>query len=108
MIEGLWIVYAEGPQGNSTGGVAIFTNGKIYGGDSGFYYVGTYHGDAVVKARVAVHQFDPAVPNILGVGGDYELNVTAMVDGDTMNGTAVVASLPNEQMAIKLVRKASI
>jgi len=33
-------VYAEGPQGNNTGGVAVFTNGKIYGGDSGFYYIG--------------------------------------------------------------------
>jgi len=28
-------------------------NGKIYGGDSGFYYIGTYQGDPVIKARIA-------------------------------------------------------
>jgi hypothetical protein len=38
MIDGFWLVRAEGPQGNGGGGVATFINGKIFGGDSGFYY----------------------------------------------------------------------
>jgi len=34
MVEGFWIVQFQGPQGNG-GGVAVFVNGKVFGGDSG-------------------------------------------------------------------------
>jgi hypothetical protein len=108
MVEGFWLVHAEGREGNSGGGVVVFVNGKIYGGDSGFYYIGTYQGYPVVKARVAVHQFDKSVPNILGVDGDYELTVSATVSGDTMTGTAMIPGIPNESMAIRLVKKSNL
>lgn len=83
-------------------------NGKIYGGDSGFYYMGTYQGESVIKARVGVHQFDKTIPNILGVGGDYELHVTVTVSGDMMTGTAMVPGMPNQSMAVRLVKKANL
>ncbi len=107
MIDGFWIVYAQSKHGNA-GGVAVFMRGKIYGGDSGFYYVGTYEGDKIVKARIAVRNFDSSIPNILGVAKDYELHVTATVDGDTMKGTAVVPGVPSESMSVRLVRKSNL
>lgn len=107
MIEGFWIVQAEGKQG-STGGVAVFTNGRIYGGDSGFFYIGTYEGDRIIKARVAVHNFDPSVQNILSVAKDYELHITATLDGDTIKGTAIVPDIPNQSMALRLTKKANL
>ncbi len=108
MIDGFWLVHAEGPQGNSGGGVATFVNGKIFGGDSGFYYTGVYQEGAVTKARVRVHQFDPTIPSILAVGTDYELHVTVTVSGETMTGTAIVPGTPNQSMALKLVKKANL
>ena len=108
MIDGLWLVHAEGLQGNAGGGIAVFSKGKIYGGDSGFYYLGTYQGEAAIKATVAVHQFDKTVPSILAVGTDYELVVAVTVAGDTMSGTAMVPGMPDQSMALKLVKKANL
>jgi hypothetical protein len=108
MLEGFWLVHAEGPGGTS-GGVVVFANGKIFGGDSGFYYVGTYqHQDGTVKARVAVHNFDPAIVNILSVAKDYELDVSATVKDNSMSGTAVVPGVANQSIALKLTKKANL
>ncbi len=41
MIEGLWAVQYVGIQGNG-GGVVVFIDGKVLGGDTGYTYVGTY------------------------------------------------------------------
>jgi hypothetical protein len=107
MVEGFWTVQFLGPQGNG-GGVAVFVKGKMFGGDSGFSYIGTYEGDPVLKARVLVQQFDAGIPNVLGMAGDFELNVTATVKGDTMAGTAIVAGQPQRSLGIKLVKKADL
>ena len=107
MIDGFWLVHAEGPQG-SAGGVAVFANGKVFGGDSGFYYMGTYREkDGVVKARVAVHNFDPAITNILSVAKDYELHVTGTIKDDTIRGTAMVSGIPHQSLALQLTKKAN-
>lgn len=106
MIDGFWLVHAEGPGGGNTGGVVVFTKGKVYGGDSGFYYVGNYiEKDGIVKARLAVHNFDPSIVNILSVGKDYELEVSAKINGDAMSGTAVVPGAPSQSIGIRMEKK---
>ena len=108
MIDGFWLVHAEGP-GGTAGGVVVFASGKVFGGDSGFYYFGTYQErNGIVKARVAVHNFDPAIVNILSLARDYELNVSATMKDDAMNGTAVVPGVPNQSIALRLVKKANL
>ena len=108
MIEGFWLLHAEGP-GGTVGGVVIFSNGKVFGGDSGFYYIGTYQEkNGILKSRVAVHNFDPSIVNILSVAKDYELNVSAAIKDQTMTGTAVVPGVPNQSIALHLVKKANL
>lgn len=108
MIDGFWLIHAQGP-GGTAGGIAVFSNGKVFGGDSGFYYLGTYQEKGgIVKARVAVHNFDPAIVSILSVAKDYELNVSATMTDDAMNGTAVVSGVPNQSIALQLMKKANL
>jgi|ERR1022692_1838021 isocitrate dehydrogenase len=107
MVDGFWIVQVQGPLGN-TGGVVVFINGKLFGGDSGFSYIGTYEGDKMLKARIAVQHFDPAVQSILGVPGDYEMHVSANVQGDVMSGTAMLANQPQRSVGIRLTKKANL
>jgi hypothetical protein len=108
MIDGFWLVHAQSV-GGSSGGVAMFSNGKVFGGDSGFYYLGTYlEKDGIVKARVAVHNFDPTIVNILSVAKDYELNVAVTVKDDAMAGTAVVPGAPDQRIALHLSKKANL
>ena len=108
MIDGFWLVQARAGSANS-GGVVVFANGKVFGGDSGFYYVGTYQErDGIIKARIAVHNFDPAIVNLLSVGKDYELNVSAILKGDEISGTAVVPAMPSQSFAVRLTKKANL
>jgi hypothetical protein len=108
MVEGFWIVQYEGMKGNG-GGVAMFIKGKVFGGDTGYTYLGSYQtqGNAV-KAHVMVHNFLPNIPSVLGVVGDFELNIDGKLEGDVIRGTG---SLPNEQsvgIALKLTKKADL
>jgi hypothetical protein len=85
-IEGFWIIKFTAAQIYGSG-VAVFSDGKVYGGETGFYYLGTYEADGdVVKARVLIRNFDPTIPSGFGILGDYEMDVSAMLEGDTMTG----------------------
>ncbi len=104
MIEGLWIVQFHGPTGYG-GGVVVLTNGKAYGGDSGFVYVGSYEmkGESFT-ANVAVKNFDANIPNVIGITGDFDLLIEGNVKGDTISGTGALAKAPNAKISVRLTR----
>ena len=108
MIEGFWIVQYEGMQGNG-GGVAMFIKGKVFGGDSGYTYTGSYRIQGIsVKANVTVRNFLPGVPSVVGVVGDFEMNIDGKLEGDVIKGTG---SIPNSQavgIAVKLTKRANL
>lgn len=104
MIEGFWIVQFEGAQGNG-GGVVLFMKGHVLGGDSGFVYTGVYatNKDAL-EARVKVKNFLPDVPSVLGVQGDFELNVKGTIKGKIIEGSASLVNQPGMGLVVKLTR----
>ena len=108
MIEGLWIVQYEGLQGNGGGG-AVFVNGKVLGGDTGYTYEGTYtlQGNTVT-ARVHVSNFLPNVPNVLGVVGDFDLEIKAPVTDNVIRGTAGLVGRAGMSVALRLTKKSSL
>jgi hypothetical protein len=108
VIDGLWIIQFTGTQIRGSG-VVVLINGKLFGGESGFYYVGNYEADGeIVKARVMVRNFDPAIPSGFGVPGDYEMDVSMMLRDDGMTGTAVVTGYPQYSLGIHLTKKAGL
>jgi len=42
MVNGLWTMKIQANTGKTAFGVAVFADGKILGGDSAYYYAGTY------------------------------------------------------------------
>lgn len=109
MVEGFWIVQFEGVPGGSGGGVAALTKGQIFGGDTGYTYLGSYHADQTsIKARVTVHNFLPGVPNVLGVAGDFELSIAGTVQGDVIKGSASVAQAPGKGLAVRLTKRGTL
>jgi hypothetical protein len=108
MIEGFWILQIETPRFTS-GGVTVFINGKIFGGDSGFTWVGTYAmNDRLLKGRVRVHNFDPAIPSVVGIPGDYDMHFSGTVQENTITGTAMVANQPQHSLPIRLNKRADL
>ena len=108
MIEGFWILTILPPP-VSSGGVAIFINGKVFGGDNGFTWVGSYNvRDQLLKARVRVHNFDPDIKSILALDGDYDMHISGAVHGNSISGTAMVANQPQHSLAIRLEKRAEL
>jgi len=108
MVEGFWILEIRVLQ-YTTGGVAIFTNGKVFGGDNAFTWMGAYSTDGkIIKGRVNVHNFDPSVKSVLGVPGDYEMHFSGDVRGGVIAGTAIIAYQPQHSLAIRFTKRADI
>ena len=102
MLEGFWILKILPPP-VASGGVILFMNGKVFGGDSGFTWVGVYTvNDRLLKARVRVHNFDTDIKSVLGVEGDYDMHFSGTLDGTLITGTAMVANQPQHSLAIRI------
>jgi len=108
MVDGFWIVQYEGMKGNG-GGVVIFTKGKVFGGDTGYTYMGSYRTQGTsVKANVKVCNFLPDVPSVVGVAGDFELNIDGTVEGDVIKGTGSLVNSQAVGIALKLTKRANL
>ncbi len=111
MIEGLWVVQYRGWTGEG-GGTATFVNGKVLGGDTSYLYIGTYAvRDDVLKAKVKVINFLPSVPNVMGIVGDFDLELEAPINpsnDDVIQGTMSLAGSSGPGMAVKLTKKADL
>lgn len=108
MIEGLWIVQFHGPQGVGHG-VIVLVRGQVLGGDSGFAFTGTYEQkESIFKARVSVKNIDPAIPNVLGVPGNFDLTIEATLRGDEINGTGALLQAPDLKIVVRLKKNADL
>ena len=108
MLDGLWILQILPPP-VASGAVVVFINGKVFGGDNGFTWVGTYTADErLIKGRVHVHNFDPDIKSVLGVPGDYDMYFSGNIQGDRITGTAMIANQPQHTIAVRLIKRANL
>jgi hypothetical protein len=108
MVEGFWIVQYEGLK-DKGGGVAVFTKGQILGGDSGTTYIGNYQTDEkTIKGRVRIHNFLPGVVSVIGVEGDYDLDVAGTIEGDVIKGTGSPVGHNVAGLAFRMTRAANL
>jgi T3SS negative regulator,GrlR len=108
MLDGLWILQILPPP-IASGGIVVFINGKIFGGDSGFSWVGTYRADErLLKARVQVHNFDTDVKSVLGIEGDFDMDISGNIQGDAISGTAMIVNQPQHSLAVRLDKRANL
>jgi len=104
MVEGFWIVQFEGVQGNG-GGVVFLKKGRIYGGDSGFVYTGTYQTDEkTITGHVKVRNFLPEIQSVFGLSGDYELSLKGNVVDQKIEGSASLVNHAAMGIVVKLTK----
>ncbi len=108
MFEGVWIVQFHGPRGYG-GGVVVLANGKVYGGDSGFIWTGSYSEKAgVLTANAKVKHFDTAIPSVMGIAGDFDLVIEGTLKGEVIAGTASLARMPGARMSVRLTKHSNL
>ncbi|MHA1536582.1 MAG: hypothetical protein ACTSUD_03420 [Alphaproteobacteria bacterium] len=110
-VESLWTLEFQTVNEWNNGGVAVFETGRIFGGDSCFYYLGTYTvSEKQVLAKVAVQHYFGENYTAFGDKIDaYVVELMGTLDGDLIGGTMKrldKANLPILQM--RLIRRADL
>src|SRR5437016_1093849 len=92
MRHGLYKVEFHTPRGTASG-VLFVTDGKFRGGDSGFYYVGTYteSGDEITGS-VSIKRHTAGVNAMIGEQATITLAGAAKGDTASLRGTVVGVS----------------
>jgi len=112
-LDGFWIVQVATTEGVFGGGVAFLQNGKVYGGDSGYVFLGGYSqadgSDAHVNATLRVEPFIKGFLSIFKtVDIPYTLNLFGSYTSDEILAQGTVEEFPTYRFSAKLTRKAGI
>ena len=107
-VEGLYSVEFGGTSGPLTnGGIVVLESGRILGGDSGFYYIGSYEvRDDVVAAHFVATNFTPSIPSAWGdEATSFSVRATLRRVGDAMHGQIVRPGLSEGRASLTLRSK---
>ncbi len=108
MFEGFYIVQFAGMEGKG-GGVAVIQNGRVFGGDSAYTYIGEYEvkGDRLF-ATVKVQNFEPAIGNVMGIKGDYTLSLALSLKDGALVGDGTTSAAPGFGLKVKLTLRSKL
>jgi len=105
-VEACWTVRFGDPRSPSVemnGGIVVLESGRIFGGDSGFAYLGTYSvTDAVVEGSFEAIQHDAQVGSIYGDGvARFRANFTVSGDERMKSGEIKRDGYPSARLVLK-------
>jgi hypothetical protein len=107
-MEGLWTVEFGSSTGMFGGGVAVFRDGIIWGGDGTYYYEGKYQlAGNTFKATLRITPFIAGAQSVFKTVGRQ---LTLELDGSLTNANQAVAQghpqgLPDLKFGAKLTRR---
>lgn len=88
-LEALWAVAFQADAGPYGAGVVVFESNRIFGGDSCYYYVGTYElNTTIINAKIKVKHFAGPRNNIFGPVDELSLNLRLQLEGKIITGGA--------------------
>jgi hypothetical protein len=101
-IEALWAVNFSTPLDVSGSGVAVFETGRIFGGDSFYYYIGDYvlNGDTILGKAEVLHYSGPPW-NIFGPIERMILQYEGQIQGDTIQAIGIDPTNPQRQVTMQ-------
>lgn len=109
MINGLWSVQFSSSSGSFGGGIVVFQNGKVYGGDLGYYYIGSYKiEDDLISGEVAVANYSGAPHSVFGPINNFKLVLSGKVHSTNMTLNGNLVGQPNMTIGIQCTKRAEI
>lgn len=108
MIEALWSLEFATNNNFSGAGVAVFETGRIFGGDSSYYYVGRYSTkDNIATATItATHYYGPK-NNVFGPLDSVTIEFVGAIDSKTFLIKGRPVGIPGE-LTVRLTRRAEL
>jgi hypothetical protein len=109
-LEALWSVEFVSNQPGIGAGVAIFETGRVFGGDSQYYYLGTCEvdGNGVAHADVTATHFWGPMSSIFGPARQVHLRLTGKVAAPVMMLEGSLVEDPSRKVMVRLTRQAEL
>lgn len=108
-IDGIWTGEVYGPWGWESRGIFVFEKGRVVGGDSRQYTMGSYteSGDRVT-GELKIHYYGP--PGALFGERKVEsvVQLEATVTGDMMQGLVIRPDKPSSDLQYRLHRRTDL
>ncbi len=99
MLNGLWTVEFSSALNIVGKGVLVLSDGRLFGGDSGYYYSGNFKVDGnTVSGTIEATRFDINSVSVFGDIGDFSLSFDGTVSGATIDGLAKLKDIPSIEM----------
>ena len=86
MLEALWAIKFSSSIGDLGSGVVVLETGKLYGGDSDFYYIGSYNrnDDNTVEASVNVRNYSGLGISIIN-SSNFHVKLTGTIEEELIS-----------------------
>jgi hypothetical protein len=110
-VEALYVVEFGDAAGQqyTNGGVAVLETTRVFGGDSGYYYVGTFNIDKdQLSANIQVVRHDPAWQSAWGDKADnFSIILSGKITNNVIAGHMQRVGI-DIQLPVRLTRKAEL
>jgi hypothetical protein len=107
--DGLWTAEFGSSTGMFGGGVAVFLNGKILGGDATYFYIGEYRfkGSDHFEAKIKSAPFISGAASVFKtVGQELTLEISgSFTDHDHAIAQGFATEMPNLKFGVRLTRR---
>jgi hypothetical protein len=109
-MNGLWTAEFGTASGVANGGVLVIESGRLFGGDSAYWYSGAYSvsGDTVTGDLRATHYYGPNVTAFGDSASTFTVQFTGTMNpaGDQIDGLAMRPGIG--QVRFRLTKRATL
>ncbi len=107
MLEALWSVEFVSTQGADGAGVVIFETGRIFGGDSQYYYIGSAHvgKDGILHADLEVTHYAGNPYTVFGQANQIHLKLEGKVQEPVMELLGYPLEDPNQKILVRCTKR---
>ena len=106
MFNGLWTVEFSSTINRYGRGVLVINDGRLLGGDDGYYYSGTCEiTDNSINATLTVIKYDPHSISVFGNINHFELILSGEIDENQFNAVGTITNNPQAQMRVVGTKK---
>lgn len=109
MLEALWSVEFQSNQGYIGGGVAVLETGRVFGGDSNYFYVGSYSPDREwLSVDITVTHFAGDSTSVFGTAKTLKLVLKGKPAREGFDLLGHIQDDRTQEIAIHLIRRAEL
>jgi len=103
-VEALWTLEFANHAGYG-GGVVIFESGRIFGGDTSFYWTGTYSiKDGAITGKIDVNRHSPVMQSLLG-RDSYSLELAGQLNDQEMELNGSILGEENSPHLVAILKR---